>query len=119
MIPCRKPIIIKTENMNCTSYIDNVVTRAGGHHHNHHGDHHHQTLMGQLNDELTHDLQDMEATLSTLQDDFSGLVATAVTVDQTYHHVARASDEVAAVTALKNQANDAILSAATRFADLE
>lgn len=101
--------------MNCASYIDNVVSsaaRGGGA-----GDG--KSPMSRLNDQLTHDLQDLDSTLAVLQDDFGRLVETAVAVDQSYRAVAHESDELEAVTELKHQANDAILSAATRFADLE
>jgi hypothetical protein len=101
--------------MNCTSYIDNVISSSAARGGGDNG----KSTMSHLNDQLTHDLQDLDSTLAVLQDDFGRLVETAVVVDQSYRAVAHESDEIAAVTTLKHQANDAILSAATRFADLE
>lgn len=92
--------------MNCTSYIDNVVHPTST-----------KEVMSELNDQLTYDLQDIDMTLKTMQEEAQILMEEGMLIHQEYVTVARQSDQIEALNDLKDGADKEVFMAAHLFAD--
>lgn len=90
--------------MNCSSYIDNVIHAPST-----------KEAISDLNDQLTNDLQGIDAILTSLQEEFQAFAKDSTLIHQEYEKIAHQSNEIEALKAAKAISDKEVYTAVKQF----